>query len=100
MDDGLDGTLLRRKDRDMKLKISLAKSGGDELCPIATVEDEDGMSIDIAGGDGLTPRRACLSAAKSLRDAASRFEMLAREREPYQGKVHDRINRTKVTPNP
>jgi hypothetical protein len=37
-----------------------------------------------------------MEAAKALRDAAARFELLAQESEPYQSKVHDRINRTIV----
>ncbi len=79
----------------MKLKISLARHNGRSA--LARVENDDELDIDIA--DCSTPRAACLKAAKALREAADRFDLLAQEPEPYHGKTHDRINRAKLTPN-
>lgn len=79
----------------MKLKISLARCNGSSA--LARVEDGDERDIELA--DCATPRAACLKAANALREAADRFELLAQEPEPYHGKTHDRINRTKLTPN-
>lgn len=79
----------------MKLKISLARHNGSSA--LARVEDGEERDIELA--DCATPKAACMQAAKALREAAARFELMAQESEPYQGKVHDRINRAKVTPN-
>lgn len=78
----------------MKLKISLARHNGSSA--LARVENYDERDIDLA--DCATPKAACLNAAKALRDAADRFDLLAQEPEPYHGKTHDRINRSKLTP--
>jgi hypothetical protein len=79
----------------MKLKISISRHNGSSA--LARVEDGEDRDIELA--DCPTPKAACIKAAKALRDAAARFELLALESEPYQCKVHDRINRTKLTPN-
>lgn len=79
----------------MKLKISLARHNS--ISALARVEDGDERDIELS--DCATPRAACLKAAKALRDAADRFDLLAQEPEPYHGKTHDRINRAKLTPN-
>lgn len=79
----------------MKLKISLARHNGRS----ALARVEDGDEQDIAVADCASPKAACLKAAKALREAADRFELLAQESEPYHGKTHDRINRAKLTPN-
>ena len=79
----------------MKLKISLARHNGSRA--LARVEDGDERDIELA--DCATPKAACLKAAKALREAADRFDILAQESEPYHGKTHDRINRAKLTPN-
>ena len=79
----------------MNLKISLARHNGSSA--LARVEDSDERDIELA--DCATPKAACLKAAKALREAADRFDLLAQEAEPYHGKTHDRINRAKLTPN-
>ena len=79
----------------MKLKVSLAFHNGSSS--LACVEDNrfNGMTVV----DRVAPKAACIQAAKILREAAARFELLALEAEPYHAKTHDRINRAKLTPN-
>lgn len=82
----------------MKLRIELAKCNGGKgsFARIETKEDW----LTLAGGATTTPARACLSAAKTLRDAATRFEMLALEDAPYRQETHRKINAAMLkTPN-
>jgi hypothetical protein len=78
----------------MKLKIWLAKYNG--TGSTAHIENGDEDDLTIAGGSGTDAKKACLSAAKALRDAAARFDLLALEAEPYQQTTHRRINSTKL----
>lgn len=78
----------------MKLKIALSKYNVDGS--MATIENADGFDINVCGGVSVNAKNACLGAAKALRDAAARFELLALEDAPYQAKVHARINATKL----
>ncbi|MBF4990659.1 hypothetical protein [Methylophilus sp. QUAN] len=77
----------------MKLFISLAILNGSSAQAI--IDLDDGISIDL--DRSKSPREACQNAAKTLREAALRFELLAKESEPFQASTHERINNTKVT---
>ncbi|MBI2307545.1 MAG: hypothetical protein HYU78_09595 [Rhodocyclales bacterium] len=73
------------------LKIHLSKnlgSGGATACIANEHEDE----IYVAGGRTVSPKRACLNAAKRLREAAARFELLAKEGKPFHEDTHRKIN--------
>jgi hypothetical protein len=71
-----------------KLRVSLAYGvTGEAFASVANDEDD---SIDVAGG--RTPAAACRAAAKALRAAADRFDLLAAEREPYHVTTQDRVN--------
>lgn len=74
----------------MKLTVSVAKYNG--TGSIAHVEDHEERSIEVAGSLTMTAEKACLQAAKSLRAAADKFELLAKEAAPYNGNTHDKIN--------
>lgn len=78
----------------MKLSINLYFRNG--RAALATVEDENGQEADLAAR--TSPKAACLSAAKTLRTAAARFELLAQEAEPYQHKVQQAVNRKRIAP--
>lgn len=79
----------------MKMRIYLALHDG--RSSRATIDDSDGLEIEISSRS--TPKAACLKAAKVLRDAANKFELLSNEPAPFNCETHDRINRTKLTPN-
>ena len=82
----------------MKLKIWLAKYNG--TGSTAHIENGDEDDILVAGGSSTAPKKACFAAAKALRDAAERFELLALEAEPYHQTTHRKINAAKLkTPN-
>ena len=78
----------------MKLKIWLAKYNG--TGSTAHIETGDEYDIQVAGGQATSPRKACLAAAKALRDAAARFELLALETEPYHQRTHRRVNTARI----
>lgn len=81
----------------MKINISLALyNGKGSMAGIEAFEDMGG-SLDIAGGMSMSPRLACMSAAKALRAAAERFDRLAGEDDPYNYKTQRKINRQKVS---
>lgn len=77
----------------MKLFISLAVLN--RSAAQAIIDLDDGISIDL--DRSKSPREACQNAAKTLREAAIRFDLLANESEPFLAMTHDRINKTKVT---
>jgi hypothetical protein len=78
----------------MKLSINLYFRNG--RTALATVEDECGHEADLS--ERKSPQAACLSAAKALRTAAARFELLAQEATPYQHTVQQAVNRKRITP--
>ena len=63
---------------------------------MACIEDEDGDGLDIAGGMGTSPAKACQSAAKKLRGLADRFDLLAQEKDPCNCATHDKVNKARV----
>lgn len=77
----------------MKLTVSVARYNG--TGSIAHVEDHEERSIEVAGNLTMTAEKTCLQAAKSLRAAADKFELLAKEAAPYNGNTHDKINKNK-----
>ena len=81
----------------MKLKVVLSKFN--DTGSIAHIANDDDYTMDVAVGVATKPKAACMAAAKALREAAARFELLAQEAEPYQCKTHTRINRAKLTAN-
>ncbi len=67
------------------------------------VKNDDGETIRIvengAGGEAMAAE-VCLSTARALREAATRFELLAKEREPYKLATHNKINRWNIRLEP
>ena len=78
----------------MKLEISLSKLNGKYA--IANIENDDEHVIDVTDGHHKDVKAACKAAAKSLREAAFRFDALAEEAEPFNYKTHNRINKKRV----
>ncbi len=77
----------------MKLSISLASLNG--FGAMAGIESTGGVfedQVDIAGSEEATPAEACLAAAKALRLAARRFELLAGTTNPLKADVQTEIN--------
>lgn len=77
----------------MKVNIGLSIYNG--TGSVATLETKDG-EIAIAGSRNTGAKKACRDAAKALRDAAARFDMLADDQEPHKLTTHQRVNRAKV----
>lgn len=75
----------------MKISCALYNGRGSS----AQIESNDGDSIAIVEGINYSAKKACLLAAKRLRDLAEKFEMLAKEPNPYNYKVHSKINQNK-----
>lgn len=78
----------------MKLNIGLSIYNG--TGSVAMLETKDGDEIIIAGSRNTGAKKACRDAAKALRDAAARFDMLADDQEPHKLTTHQRMNRAKV----
>ena len=77
------------------MKISCSSYGGRGSS--AEIESNHGYnSILVVDGRNYSAKKACLLAAKRLRVLAARFELLAQEREPYNFKVHSKINRCHI----
>lgn len=77
------------------LKIALYECGSGGF--VVAVENEDGSEVELTRyGAARTPKGACRKAAKALRTAAARFDLLAETKAPVQGSVQSRINRTRV----
>ncbi len=76
----------------MKLNISLSFFNGHSASAHIADSDDNSLEIALKGN----PKPACREAAKALRQAAARFDLLADEDEPFKVTTHARINRTKV----
>ena len=74
----------------MKLNVSLSIYNGNGSC--ASIESKDDHSFRLAEGYSLSAKAACRKAAKDLRDAAARFDLLADEKDPYHRLTHQKIN--------
>lgn len=72
----------------MKLSISLGKLNGKYA--LAHIENDDENIIDVTDGHHKDPKAACVAAAKALREAATRFDALADEAEPFNYKTPSR----------
>lgn len=78
------------------IRVSLARLNGRRA--LAVLEGDDDRCVDVY--DALDPKQACLLAAKSLRAAAQRFELLALEPEPFKCDTHHKINRKRLPKDP
>ncbi len=76
------------------LKVSVGK-GGSGYVPV--IENEDNERMWLADEwECRTPEDACAEAAKRLREAAARFDLLAREKMIPSEATHDKINAARV----
>ncbi len=84
----------------MKLLVSLACYNGRGSSASIEIEDEDGCgdSIHIVEGFSYSPQETCRRAAKKLREAAARFDLLAGEKKDliYKCGTHNRVNCKKM----
>lgn len=82
----------------MKLKISLASQAG--FGAVASIETSGpfGGDIDVAGDMDTSPAKACADAAKALRAAADRFDVLATQERPLSAVVQRQVNAAKPAP--
>ena len=79
------------------IRVSLALNGCENNGFVACIEDDDGLSITLIDEPSeATVASACAEAAKKLRDAATRFDILATATDPVKSKTQDRINRASV----
>ena len=78
----------------MKLAIALAKYNGKWV--MASIENDDESTLCITDGHHKDPKAACAAAARALRNAATRFDALANEPEPYNYKTHNAINKKRL----
>lgn len=60
----------------------------------AGLEDLEGQPIDL--GCAATPRAACRAAARLLRQAANRFDLLGCQQQPFLTDTQRRVNRAAV----
>ena len=74
----------------MKLEVTCAKYNGTGAC--ASIEDDDDNSFTVAEHRNYTAKQACAIAARRLREAADRLDVLANEPEPFKFATHQRIN--------
>jgi hypothetical protein len=76
------------------LKIALALNGRIRNGFVASIEDDDSGVIWLTDNPAETSAvEACAEAARKLRDAATRFDLLAKKRNPAKGDVQDAVNR-------
>lgn len=80
----------------MKLMVKLSHFDSLSIGSLAKLETLDGSCIEIVGSEKMTPKTACKQAAKALREAAARFDLLGKDREPYLKMTRDRINNDKL----
>jgi hypothetical protein len=79
------------------LKIALALNGRVRNGFVASIEDDDSGLISLTDDPAETSAvDACAEAARKLRDAATRFDLLAKKRKPALGSVQDTVNRAVV----
>ena len=78
----------------MKLRVSVALLNGHGSS--AYIGDEQGDTFVIAEGLSLLAKQACKKAAKELRDAAARFDSIAKEACPYNAIMQNKINKMAV----
>ncbi len=76
------------------LKVCVGKGGSGYVPSIES--DDDSMWLAEAW-ECRTPQEACAEAAKRLREAAARFELLAKEKMITYKATHDKINAAPVT---
>jgi hypothetical protein len=78
------------------LKIALAMNGRAGNGFVASIEDDDSGTIYLTDEPAETSaRRACSEAARKLREAADRFEALAKKQNPEKITVQETVNRMK-----
>ncbi len=74
----------------MKLKITLNRLHRGGSC--AVIHNEDGTLAIVERASDIGGKETCLSAARALRAAADKFELLAQEPDRHKAATHDRIN--------
>lgn len=74
----------------MKLEVYCSKYNGNGAS--VSIENDDECSLEISCGYNYTAKYACEIAAKRLREAADRLDVLAKEPEPFKHQTHARIN--------
>jgi hypothetical protein len=77
----------------MTLKVTLSDMHGGGYQPCVETFDGSELWLDTDElEEGATAADACRDAARQLREAADRFDALAKEAKPTAIKTHDRIN--------
>lgn len=77
----------------MPLRIALGKLNIHGA--LAHIENDEEDNLDIVESrdcEDLSAAETCREAAKALREAADRFDLLALEPDPFKVTTHDRIN--------
>ena len=78
----------------MKLEISLSILNGDGVSAGVNSSSDDFESLRLNESYSMSPQKACRDAAKKLRDAARRFDLLAKHKRKtiFKKYTHDEIN--------
>lgn len=76
-----------------KIRLSLYNSNG----ALASIEDEDGDSVDIAvSRTSKSAKAICSRAAETLRRLADKFDVLAESAEPFKVTTQQKVNSKKA----
>ena len=81
----------------MKLHVSLAILNGNGVSAGVESSSDDFDSLRLNESYSMSPQKACRNAAKKLRDAAARFDLLAEFNRDkiFKRSVHATINNSK-----
>ena len=82
----------------MKLEVSLSILNGEGVSAGVNSSSDDFESLRMNESYSMSPQEACRNAAKKLRDAAHRFDLLAEHKKKsiFNRKTHDKINRIRL----
>ena len=77
-----------------EIEISLLQAGKPRIGSHATIHFNGDAMYLTADPYGVAPAEACKEAAKLLRQAADRFDALAKESAPHSIETHHKINQS------
>ena len=82
----------------MSLYVCASRLNSNGVCTTISSEDDDFESITLVAGYDITAKEACVEAAGILREAAEKFEELAKvpDDKILKRSTHDEINGLKV----
>jgi len=79
------------------LKVCLSMNGGEGFVATVETQDDDELWLPLSDDHEGDAAGACQEAARLLREAAARFDLLAAEQKPVHVKTHARVNAARVS---